>query len=216
MIPTFEEYITTYDILEIEKNEKKYLKFNTEFENLTILFKPIKLFHSKAPVIRFINTEYYEFYGSNELQGAYFLPSHIEEKLNNCFADETMDSDCNLYLPSDMQIDSLSVSHTSIKNSVSNSSKGECGTSLFAYYNTDEQGVFTLITELKENISALRDFDVAVGNVPINYGIVEQSDFVKTKDPESRHCSFWKFENVKNFNELAKNFKQLDWKVKTC
>ena len=85
----------------------------------------------------------------------------------------------------------------------------------FKFIDADNKDV-SLIKELKENIPALKDFDVALGNVPIDYGIIEQSNTVKTKDPESRHCSFWKFENVKNFNELAKNFTKIEYKVETC
>lgn len=214
MTQTFEEYIAAYNVVETEKDENKYLSFNTDFENLTIFFNPTNLFHSIAPVIRFINTEYYDFYESNDLQGAYFLPSHIEDKLNDCFEHDTIDNYCNPYLPVDMQIAGLDMTKT--KSLVYNSGKNHCGTSLFVYSNINEQGIQSLIKELKENIPALKDFDVALGNVPIDYGIIEQSNTVKTKDPESRHCSFWKFENVKNFNELAKNFTKIEYKVETC
>lgn len=208
-----DDYISNSNLVsKITKNSNVYITFDTDFEKMSVIYNTEKLFSSIGNLIRFINTEYYEFYGDNNLHAAYFLPSHIEKKLQECLAEEgkTLDPICNAYLPNDMQIKDYQEDCTSnVCATIDSSVRSSYSTSFFLCDRQDKSSILEGIRKLKEEIISIKDYDVAFGCIEDGYGIIEKSKNNKTDNPETIHCNFWKFNSDKNFVDIADKFEKI-------
>lgn len=201
-------------ISKIVEGDNVYITFKTDFEKMNVIYNAENLFTGIGNLIRFINTEYYDFYGDEKLCAAYFLPSHIAERLQECLdREETiLDPVCNKYLPDDMQMKTNKGNNDKIENmfdTIKSSMRASYSTSFYFCDNQDKNAILKGIHDLKKEIIAIKDYDVAVGSIEVGCGIVEKSRHNKTDDPETVHCNFWKFNSNKSFDDIAKNFKIL-------
>jgi hypothetical protein len=210
-----EDYISNSNsISKIIKDDNVYITFNTDFEKMSVIYKGDNLFASIGNLIRFIDTEYYDFYRDNKLHAAYFLPSHIETKLQECLAGEgkTLDSICNAYLPDCMRIEDSAGGNDKIDNiydTIKSSMRASYSTSFFFCDKQDKDSILEGIRKLKREIISIKDYDVAIGYIENGCGIIEKSKKNKTDNPETIHCSFWKFNNDKTFVDIADKFKKI-------
>lgn len=191
------EYIT-----KIEKRSETYLQIDTGFDKCQI-FLSDNLYSEKENLLRFIDTDLYDYYNDDVTLGVYYLPTHAMNILVDKIGDNIFDSCLQEYLPTnnnekfrfDRELDNQEV--------ILHRNRSRHATSFFMF-NTPER-IDEIISVLKCNIASLRDYDAAVGSVPENYGVLEITNHEKTKDPQSFHCSFWKF-NTTSLNNLGKNF----------
>lgn len=197
-----DEYITANkSIIKIQKDSREYLQIDTGFDTCQV-FLSEKLFSRQDNLFRFIDTELYDYYNNDVTLGVQYLPTHAMKILMDNIDDDIFDQCLNEYLPPDNQkfkIQKL----IDIHEIVPNKDKQKHATSFFI--SQTPEPVDEIIKILKINLPSLRDYDVAVGNISENYGILEISDYERTQDPVTFHCSFWKFNTV-SLNEIGKCF----------
>lgn len=203
-----DDYIKSRNLVINEDLGNKYLLINTDFEKMKIIFAPQNLFSSMDNLIRFIDPEFLELYTVEELRGIYFVPSHIEKKIKAGIADDILDSICNRYLPEDMQTTFDEDEYD--KPLVESKNRHSYGTSFFQCMNMDRATIEDTVSLLTKEIRSLRDHKIAIGQIKEDCGLLEKSSIKKTEEPESRHCSFWKFEFGGTFDEISKDFSLLE------
>ncbi|MDM7641109.1 hypothetical protein [Leuconostoc citreum] len=196
------KYITDNEsIIKIQKNSQDYLQIDTGFDNCQVMLSE-KLFSEKDKLFRFIDTELYDYYNDDATLGVQYLPTHAMKILVDNIDDNIFDQCLREYCPPASQklIFKKMIDNNQI---IPNKLKSEHATSF--YISQTPERIDEIIKILKDNLPSLRDYDVAVGNISENYGILEISGYEKTKDPVTFHCSFWKFNTV-SLNEIGKNF----------
>ena len=198
-----QKYLTTHGIKKKKSNDNKDLiVLNTDFELMEVIFNSSKIFSSVDSVIRFISDDIDEYYALDKNNAIFYLPDHIvgdilnaienfEENSLSCVA---IDPLINQYLPEELQVDSNKLTESEWDfQTRPNKEKGDIGTSFFRSCNSsDLDDIKNIANQLRENIADVSDDLLLFGSIPKDYGIIEQSKILKTKEPQSRHCHFWK------------------------
>lgn len=202
-----DDYICSSSCITVEeKLENRYIVIDTDFERMEVIYRQEQLFSSMDNLIRFIDPEFLELCGDGQLKGIYFVPTHIEHKIREGLSEEIIDSTCNRYLPDSLKVDIEETEYEYEKNLIKSRDRNKYGTSFFQCINMDVSIISETVRLLKKELHVLRNHEVAMGQIVDNCGIIEKSGIKKTEDPESRHCSFWKFENGGTFDEISDRF----------
>lgn len=198
-----QDYITTHGINK-KKNidDKDLIVLNTDFELMEVIFNSSKIFFSIDNVIRFISDDLDDYYDLDKNNAIFYLPDHIVESIINAIEDfeenslscVAIDPLINQYLPKILQVDPEKLTESEWDfQTRPNKEKGKIGTSFFRSCNSsDLKDIKDIANQLRENIADVSDDVLLFGSIPKDYGIIEQSKKLKTTEPQSRHCHFWK------------------------
>lgn len=199
----------------------------TDFERLHLKVfndNSEKIMYESDYLLRFINDDYFDDDEDIYVHGICFLPTHIEAEIEKSFLENIelkkyLRPYCNEFILNELGYDEdigndLTYSLVN-KKEYEHKHRHKISTSFFRVYkDTNEllprEELKRVVLELKENIRSIEDFKVCVGFIEEGIGVLEVSKQTRTKDPESRHVSFWKYSKElcdKTFNDLSKNFK---------
>lgn len=234
----FENIKTKFNLEDLEQNGQNYIKFETDFETVLINTDKPERFHESAEfLLRFLNDELFDDECSPEmrqLEECFFLPSHKEKKLIDSLSKRELNQDLKdyylKYMLKDMIINTEEVEATSNYSdaNVSHDSRGGVGTSFFKI-EFPEKGELSgeielpeeveltdpfeiaknVALQIKTQIASMEDYEVAIGEIKENTGLLERGSKERTKKPSSRHYHFWKINKEKNgvtFKSIAQNF----------
>ncbi|MCP1133383.1 hypothetical protein NKT34_08780 [Paenibacillus polysaccharolyticus] len=201
---------------QFEKNDN-YILIETDFEFISInKTNSNNYFTECSDLIRFISNDFEEDEyqrSDHNIHAVYFLPSHKQKELIKHINQEEIIDELEVYYTLEMK-ESFRVSY-SIRREVVNiphRDRSSCSTS---FYGVDEEvGLDALIKTAEEllKLNAMKDFEIAVGTIFGEMGLLEKGYKIKTENPQSKHYNFWKFcerKTGKSFFDIGKSFKMI-------